>query len=41
LLAEAGLVLMPDLDLLAGVRLRDGLDLIDDDFLEGKPAWQA
>src|SRR5512135_3423622 len=33
-LAEAGLVLEPELDLLVGMRLLDRLDLIDDDLLE-------
>ena len=36
LLAEAGLVLEPDLDLLLGVGLPDGLDLLDDDLLEDR-----
>jgi hypothetical protein len=36
LLAEAGLILMPDLDLFAGVRFRDRLDLIDDHLLEDR-----
>src|ERR1700733_11531757 len=34
LLSEAGLVLEPDLNVLVGMGLLDGLDLVDDDLLE-------
>ena len=36
LLSEAGLVLEPDLHVLVGMGLLDGLDLIDDDLLEDR-----
>jgi hypothetical protein len=35
-LAEAGLILEPDLDDLLGMGLGDGLNLIDDDLLEDR-----
>jgi hypothetical protein len=37
LLADAGFVLEPDLDTFLGMRLPDGLDLLDDVFL--KASW--
>ena len=36
LLTEAGLVLEPDLHVLVGMGLGDGLDLVDDDLLEDR-----